>query len=48
VDYLLTASENGIRAANGLVQANPPEAQVIHVFKYGAVFRILQRTSEGQ
>jgi hypothetical protein len=39
VEYLLTASESGIRAANGLVQANPPELQVIHVFKYGAVFK---------
>ena len=48
VDYLLTASESGVRAANGLVQANPPELQVIHVFKYGAVFKILQHTSEGQ
>ena len=48
VDYLLTASENGIRAAGGLVQANPPELQVIHVFKYGAVFKTLQRASESQ
>ena len=41
VDYLLTASESGIRAANGLVQADPPELQVIHVFKYGAVFKAM-------
>jgi hypothetical protein len=43
VEYLLTASESGIRAANGLAQANPPELQVIHVFKYGAVFKPLSR-----
>jgi hypothetical protein len=42
VNYLLTASESGVRAANGLVQANPPELQVVHVFKYGAVFKSLQ------
>ena len=41
VEYLLTASESGIRAANGLVRANPPELQVIHVFKYGAVFKAM-------
>lgn len=44
VDYLLTASETGIRAANGLVQADPPELQVIAVFKYGAVFKPLTRS----
>ena len=44
VDYLLTASEKGIRAANGLMQANPPELQVIAVFKYGAVFKPLTRS----
>ena len=49
VQYLLTASESGVRAANGLVQANPPELQVIHVFKYGAVFKSLNAgTGAGQ
>ena len=43
VDYVLTASNNGIYAARGLVQANPPELQIVGVFKYGAVFRALPR-----
>ena len=44
VDYVLTTSNNAIFAARGLVQANPPELQVVAVFKYGAVFRTLPRS----
>jgi len=44
VDYVLTSSNTAIYAARGLVQANPPELQVVVVFKYGAVFRTLPRS----
>jgi hypothetical protein len=44
VDYVLTVSNNGIFAARGLVQANPPELQLIGVFKYGAVFKLPSRS----
>jgi hypothetical protein len=47
VDYVLSVSNNGIFAARGLMQANPPELGVVAVFKYGAVFKPLPR-SEGQ
>ncbi|HWP71132.1 MAG TPA: hypothetical protein VNM36_08530, partial [Gemmatimonadaceae bacterium] len=43
VDYVLTSSDNAIYAARGLVQANPPELQVVEVFKYGAIFKTLTR-----
>ena len=44
VDYVLTSSDNAIYAARGLVQANPPELQVVAVFKYGAIFKTLTRS----
>ncbi len=47
VDYVLAVSNNGIYAARGLVQANPPELGVVAVFKYGAVFKPQSR-GEGQ
>jgi hypothetical protein len=43
VDYVLTASNIGIHAARGLVQADPPELQIVGVFKYGAVFKSLPK-----
>lgn len=43
VDYVMTASNISIHAARGLVQADPPELQIVGVFKYGAVFKSLPK-----
>jgi hypothetical protein len=43
VDFVLASSEYGAYAARGLVQANPPELQIVGALKIGAVFRTLPR-----
>ena len=39
VDYVLTSSDYGTYAARGLVQASPPELQIVGALSYGAIFR---------
>ena len=43
VDFVLASSEYGAYAARGLVQADPPELQIVGALKIGAVFRTLPR-----
>jgi hypothetical protein len=43
VDYVLASSEFGTYAARGLIQADPPELQIVGALRTGAVFRTVPR-----
>lgn len=44
VDYVLASSEYGTYAARGLLQADPPELQMVGVLKVGAIFTPVPRS----
>ncbi|HET9270689.1 MAG TPA: glycosyltransferase family 39 protein, partial [Vicinamibacterales bacterium] len=44
VDYVMASSEYGTYAARGLLQAQPPELQLVGALKYGVVFRPVPRS----
>jgi hypothetical protein len=43
VDYVMASSEYGAYAARGLIQAQPPELEIIGALKVGAIFRPVRR-----
>jgi len=43
VDYVMASSEYGAYAARGLVQAQPPELEIVGALKVGAIFRPIAR-----
>jgi hypothetical protein len=43
VDYVMASSEYGAYAARGLIQAQPPELEIVGALKVGAIFRPIAR-----
>ena len=46
VDYVTVTSEYGTYAARGLIQAHPPELELVGALRFGAIFRPVPRSTE--
>ncbi len=46
VDYVMASSDYGTYAARGLVQAQPPELQIVGALRFGAIFRPVPRRAD--